>query len=86
MQLHSTEKYDNSYQSFQKMYKKYRWCENHTRIFKFIPSIQVKFLYKHEYLHILTKKTYKISKNDNKIHENIQFTYKIMKIILCAYI
>ena len=30
------------------------------------------------YIYLL-KKTYKISKNDNKIHENLQVTYKILK-------
>ena len=32
-------------------------------------------------IHLLSK-TYKISKNYNKIHENLQVTYKIMKIYM----
>ena len=47
-----------------------------TRISELTPSIRVKFFYQRE---CLLKKTSKISKNYNKIHENSKVTDKIMK-------
>ena len=79
MWLHSAKIYNNTYQSLRKIIKTITGCQNHTRISKLAPSIQKKISNNMNVSIYLLKKTYKISKNYTKIHENLQVTYKILE-------